>query len=498
MKRISRLFNRSYRGYCQTEGTLRQLDIILVSAAFGNVLFANTTGAALTGYAAALGAGEFLFGVISALPVLASLVQLFASYMVEKTGDRRLLLLCGGLAQRALWVVAAFIPYFIPPAAQGLRVYALLALVTMASASSSFVNVSHMSMVAEVVPMHIRGRYLTTRQRVITLFAMGGGLGGAFVLDHVAGMLGFAIVFGVGGLFGLADILMYWNFDFPPMRRAEHRITLAEGFRACFGTPKTRDFLIFWGAWTFAINLSSQFFNLYAIEVLGLPFTTIVLFGQIMSNVAAILVVQRWGRFTDRYGCAPLLMITCTVTGLLCLVWLPARPGGVLPLLLFNLLGGFFWCGTDTSALGMQLSHTPDIGRPLSLAIYAVVTNVSGAVAFLVGGAFLQWAKPLFADPGIRFAGAHFDHYKLLFAITAFARVLVAFALLPRVWNEKGYAPLAVYREVLSRARRRALVTYAWLRHHVSQKTLWQHILHKTPLNRSARHARRRRALLRH
>ncbi|MDR3084917.1 MAG: MFS transporter, partial [Christensenellaceae bacterium] len=291
-----RFWNRSYRDLVPSQDVLHQLDIIILSAAVGMFLFANTGGAALTGYASAFGAGEFVFGLISALPILASLVQLYVSYLIEKTGQRKKLFLIGGVIQRTAWVVVAFIPILVPEFAASSRIWVLLTLITLAAMAGSFVNVSHVSMMAEVVPMEIRGRYITTRQRTTTLFSLAAGLGAAFILDHLPGYWGYTVVFGVGGLCGIADILLYTKFEFPQLPRNERRFSLFEGALGCFKDEKTRRFLVFWMVWGFGINLSSAFFNKYALEMLGLSFTQIILFGQITSNLLSIFVLPRWGR----------------------------------------------------------------------------------------------------------------------------------------------------------------------------------------------------------
>jgi MFS family permease len=443
--RLTRFWNRSYRDYAPSKELLRQLDIIILSAAVGMFLFANTGGAALTGYASAFGAGEFVFGLISALPILASLMQLFVSYLVEKTGQRKRLFLIGGVIQRSAWVLVAFIPLFVPEFAASSRIWVLLTLITLAAMAGSFVGVSHVSMMAEVVPMEIRGRYITTRQRTTTLFSLAAGLGAAFVLDHLPGYWGYTVVFGVGGLCGIADILLYTRFEFPPLPRSEKRFSLFEGAIGCFKDERTRRFLIFWMVWGFGVNLSSTFFGKYAIEMLGLSFTQIILFGQITANLLSFLVLPRWGRFLDRYGAVPLMLFAGTVTSLVTLVWIPSVPGSVLTHLLFHILGGLIWSATDACAANMQLSHTPSLGRPLVLAVYAVTTSLAAALAFVSAGAFLELTRPAMQAANLTILGTPFDHYKLLFLITAVVRLSAVLFFLPRVWNEKGMTTREAY-----------------------------------------------------
>jgi len=448
---ICKLFNRSYRGIVRSDELLKQLDLIALSAAIGAILFSTTGGPAFTGYASALGAGEFMFGLISALPILGSMAQLIVSYLVEKTGKRKALFLAGGITQRSLWLLAAAIPLIMPERFAAYRIWALLGLITTAAIGASFVGITHTSMVAEVIPIDIRGRYLSTRQRLATVVSMISGFGASIVLDRFTGLTGYTVVFFVAGLAGLCDVLMYTRFKFPETPKHTGGFSLVNGFRECFRTVKTRDYLIFFCAWSFAVNISAPFFNKYAIDVLKLSFTQIILFGQISANIMALIIVRRWGRFIDRYGCVPLMLITGTVTSVLTLVWLPATPGNFVPLLLFNMIGGFFWCANEACALNMQLSHTPDIGRPLALALYAVVTSISAAAAFLCGGALLELTAPIMASAGITVFGTPFDHYKLLFIIATVLRFASVIIFLPRVWNEKGLAAKEVYKEISGR-----------------------------------------------
>ena len=451
--KICRLFNRSYRSIVRDDGLLRNLDLIALSAAIGTILFSNTGGAAFTGYASALGAGEFMFGLISALPILGSLVQLYVSFIMEKTGNRKLLFMIGGLFSRFMWLLIAFIPLFIPERFGEYRIWVLLVMITMAAMGASFVGVTHTTMVAEVVPLDIRGRYMTTRQRVMTLVSMLTGFGSSFILDQFAGLSGYTVVFCVASLAGLCDILMYTRFRFPETKRTADGFSLAKGFRQCFHERKTRDYIIFFCAWSFAVNISAPFFTKYSIDILKLSFKQIIIFGQIGANIMSLLVVKRWGRFIDRYGCVPLMLVTGTITGLLVLVWMPATIGNVIPLMVFNLIGGLFWCANEASAVNMQLSHTPDIGRPLALAIYAVVTSLSSAAAFIIGGAILEGLAPAMAAARLTVFGTPFDHYKLLFAVATVLRLSAILILLPRVWNEKGLKTKDVYVDIWRRAQ---------------------------------------------
>jgi len=62
---VYKLFNRAYRDYVRNDETLKQLNLIILAVAIGTLLFTAQGGVAFTGFASALGAGEFAFGLFS-------------------------------------------------------------------------------------------------------------------------------------------------------------------------------------------------------------------------------------------------------------------------------------------------------------------------------------------------------------------------------------------------------------------------------------------------
>jgi len=448
---IYRLFNRTYRDYVRSEDLLRQLNLIVVAAAVGTFLFTATGGVAFTGYASTLGAGEFAFGVITALPVLAGLMQIYVSHLLVKHEKYKMFFIVGGLIQRAAWVVIAFIPYFIP--VEQSRLFALVFLVTLASMAGSFLAISHTTLMGSVIPIEIRGRYVTTRQKVCTATSLIFGLCIAFFLDNIPGFIGYTIVFAVGGVAGIIDILIYFKIKFTSIPNKPEGFSLIKGIKDCFTVPVMRNYLLFWTFWFFAIHLSGPFFNKYAIDVLQLSYVTIILFGQIAAQTMAFLVISRWGVFLDRYGSVPVMVISTFVSTVLGLVWLFAVPGSIWPLFVFNFIGGMVWCANDACMVNMQMSHTPSKGRPAALAVYAVFTSIAAALALIIGGALLEYFSPVMVKLDWKFAGTSFDHYKLVFCISTVFRAVVSFFFLPKVWNEKDMSTREAYKKAFSEMR---------------------------------------------
>src|SRR5436305_13188456 len=77
---------------------------------FGSVWLTAVSGTPYTNFAKALHASEFQFGVLAALPFIASLISLPASLVTEATGKRKKIFLWGLYFQRLMWFPIAIVP----------------------------------------------------------------------------------------------------------------------------------------------------------------------------------------------------------------------------------------------------------------------------------------------------------------------------------------------------------------------------------------------------
>src|SRR5262245_59496370 len=73
----------------------RTLGLVTLAWLFGAVWITAVSGAPITMFAKHLGASEFQFGLLSALPFIASLLSLPASLLTERTGQRKKIFLYG-------------------------------------------------------------------------------------------------------------------------------------------------------------------------------------------------------------------------------------------------------------------------------------------------------------------------------------------------------------------------------------------------------------------
>src|SRR5437867_356835 len=94
----------------------RSLRLVMLAWVFGAAWVNITTGAALTRYAKLMQMPTFGFGLLAALPFAGALMQLFASYVLERFGGRKGVFITVGIIHRGFWLGVAAIPWIFPGA----------------------------------------------------------------------------------------------------------------------------------------------------------------------------------------------------------------------------------------------------------------------------------------------------------------------------------------------------------------------------------------------
>jgi MFS family permease len=147
-------------------------------------------------------------------------------------------------------------------------------------------------------------------------------------------------------------------------------------------------FLLYSALWSFAVNLSAPFFNLYLLGDLNLDVSVVTLYGSLGAG-ANLLMLMFWGRLADRIGNRPLMIFVGILVALTPLLWLEA---GTAPIFLWawfpllHILGGATWAAIDLCSGNLMMAVTPLRNQSIYFAIAAAVPGIAGAMGITVGG----------------------------------------------------------------------------------------------------------------
>ena len=419
-----------------TREHIKSLRLIIYAIALGTVCFNITGGIAMTGYLKALGTSDFVFGILISVPPAAGTLQIFTSYVLERTKKRRAMFIVGGLVQRLLWLPFGLVPFFVPMSAPLVRIWSAALLLLIASVSNQFISIAYSSLLADIIPIGIRGRYLGTRGRVSTVMGIIGGFLTAWLLERFPGFNGYALVFGLAALLGSTDITLFFWIDFPPMTETVQRDSFWHMFREVLKSKQVLGLMAFFTIWNFTFNLSAPFHLVYIRINLGMSNTAITLIAQILPNICTVIILSRWGRMIDRHGIRPVILRVGRYTSIVYLLWVFVAPGMLSYVLVIvaYIARGLLFCGMEISGQTAVLNRFPERNRSMYMAIHHCVTTLMGtALANITGGWLLD--NPLAALEGMNLSlfGFVLNRYNYLFLLTFILCVISAFVLLPRM-----------------------------------------------------------------
>ncbi len=400
-------------------------------------IFSNVTGGVLlSNFLVELHASATQIGLLSSIPMLANLLQPLGAYLGDRATSRHWYCFWVYVPSRLLWLILV-----IGIACVGwgkAQPEVLIGWTLTVMAISHFLgalgSASWLSWLSTLVPRRLRGRYFGIRNSAASFSSLLSVpvLGWMVSAGQGGSIQGYGLVLLLSVVSGLVSLgFQFFMVDVNPWVQQE----IQEGgevgkqggqeeIAPNVFLPFLRDrnfllFLLYFGFWMFAVNVSAPFFNLYMLGNLAIDLRWVTIYNSLQAG-ANLLMLVLWGKLADRIGNRSILLgvgIGVAVTPLLWLVtganllsiwvWFP----------LLHMLAGATWAGIDLCNNNLQLGVAPVRGQSSYFAIAALVAGVSGALGTTAGG-FLAELADYGGIPG-------------LFALSAGLRLL---ALLPLVF----------------------------------------------------------------
>lgn len=422
--------------------TLRQtMFLVTLAWVFGSVWQTATAGAPITLFAKSLGASNFQFGLLAAIPFLVALLSMPASVLIESTGKRKGIFLIGLTVMRVMWFPIALVPIWIfHTHGAGVAMGVFLVLMFIMQAGQAVGGPAWTPWMADIVPDAVRGRYFSRRKQWGVVSALPAALIVGWYLDQYvnkssveATLWGCAIIFMISAVFGLADIqLFHWvPASDPPPRKGSHLL------QAMKIPLRDRQFLIFCGfvaVLTFAVSFMGQFVTLYLIERIKVNATQTQLITLVAPLVAQFFVFSIWGHAADRMGKKPVLVIAALGLAPVALGWSFLGQSNIWLAYLLSAAGAALWAGVDTANFNimLEMSATKDEekgGGSAYVAVNTLIVSIFGFLGGFTSGAIAEalrsWEwKPIGSMRAIEF-------FDVLFVLSGGLRFLSVIVFLP-------------------------------------------------------------------
>jgi len=327
--------------------------LVTAAWAMGIIWMTCTGGSWMNTFQVMLGFSNTDFGLMTALPWAATLANLAAVVIMERTGLRKYVFIISKSISRLLWLVVAVI--LVTLAGTRAAVWLVLLTILAASVLDAVGTPAWMTWMGDLIPRRIRGRFLAMRGMISRLVLVPVAIGVSIFIDCMTDsskpvtpqaqpqlLWALAGLFFGSAFFGVADILVFLRIrevrpsvhDKPPPPAVS--ITVARSGRggvvsalsyavryvasvvgqlllAPLKDHAFRRYVLYGATITFAMGMGGSFFVRELREDLGLSHMSINAIYMILGPLMAIISANPWGRLMDRWGRRPMLMVATSV-----------------------------------------------------------------------------------------------------------------------------------------------------------------------------------------
>jgi len=422
-----------------------------------------------------IGFEDFHFGLMASVAYAATLGQLLAAVLIERTGLTKFQFIHCMMISRLLWLAVAAVPLILPIPSR-LALYTTLMVLLGLSFASSLASPAWITWMGDMIPKRIRGRYLGYRERLGRIARLPCVIAIGILLDAatVAGAperrdaqpLLFWItcaILAVGAVLGTIDIVLFYRIrEVVPSRSAGPVAPRTPRLRELLWDPLKdrvfRRYVLYGATITFAVSVGGWFFWLNGMENLGFGKLAMNVLFLAISPVSGMLAAKWWGKLIDSWGRRPVLILATFGTlfsishwffitrhtpapGFLVdaanwcagsLGWLVGKPGWVwvTPETPFGayliacagcIIGGAAWTGVMLAQTGVMLGFADGRGRSKYVAASAALLGIAGTLGGVVAGTVAAGLKHLQDAPLGPFL---WNNWHAVFAISLLARMM--------------------------------------------------------------------------
>ncbi len=373
-------------------------------------------------FALALNASNVQIGLVRAVPqLLGSFSQLIAVKLVDTVKRRKKIILTFVFLQALMWLPLLALTFFFRNSVYS--VPALIVLITLFAAFGNMVTPAWWSLIGELVPEEMRGRYFGLRNKISGIFGIVSVLTAGYLLDIFSKtnvFVGFALLFAVAFISRMISLSFLGR-----MQEKEYFVDGESQFSFGAFVKKLRYtnfgvFAIFSTMMMFAVNFAGPFFSVYMLKELKFSYALFTAVSMAQS-VVYFLFMPYWGRITDRYGNKHIMTICGFLIPVVPILWiLNPNPYYLFAIQIFS---GFVWAGFDLSTANFIFDAVSPQKRARVVGFYNVLLGSAIFLGASLGGLSATYLTPILLLGSI----------KTIFLISAGLRFLVAAVFLAKI-----------------------------------------------------------------
>jgi MFS family permease len=345
------------------------------------------SGPFLTGYLLFLGASSGEIGFVLAITTVVNISQILMAVLMQKFRNRKRIIVIFGSLHRIGWASVGLIPMFFD---KEWWVIIYMILYSTAFLSNALAGVVWTSLISDMVPAQVRGRYFGIRNTIHGAIGSVALYVGGVILDHHPGYQGFTYLFVISGICAIWNMFAYMLYPNPPFEGSTESKPLG-----MIGKPlKDQDFIkaiLFLSLWLFLQGTSVPFFNYVMLKLMNISYQWVSIV-TVAHTIVMMISYYIWGNLNARFSAKTLLYWSLPMIAAACLLWgtLAFLPG-LLVLFLVHILLGIGLGGFNQMVFTFTIGDTPKSERPMYIAVYSALTGFAAFLGPILGGRIYEW-----------------------------------------------------------------------------------------------------------
>ncbi len=336
-------------------------------------------------------ASNFLIGFANSIIYYPGILQPLFAILLRRV-SRRPLIFVSALFGRGGFIIAILFVLLFP----GETSKAAFPFVLVLSAVFSALGFGWSTLMADLVPESMRGKYFALRNALASVSGFVVILLAGYILKNYSDPAqlpaGFLIIYLIAFVANSIGA-MFFLFQYDPPSTEVVTGSVGEDFKKIFADGNFLRFIGMSVFFTFVLSLTGPFYNVYILEYLKMPYDTLSLCTA-LAVLVSILGLFFWGKISDIIGNRIVARITLMALMFQPVLWIFVRPeSSLLSSVLLIILPAFFGAGWGLVSYNSLLSISPNTNRSLYLGIYSSFVAVAGIVAPLIGGGIIDYVR---------------------------------------------------------------------------------------------------------
>jgi MFS family permease len=379
-------------------------------------------------FAIFLKASPLQLSLLATLPLfIGALFQILGLWSLQLVSSRRTIVVCASMLNALVWAGIATLALF------GDGQTAVLFLIVGAvfyHASGNFSAPPWNSLIGDLVPADIRGRYFGLRNRLIGFCTFMAVLVAGQTLDLSERFdnprLGFVIIFSIACLSRLLSVRYLKQYEDPALEvRREDHFSFWQFVSRTHRSNFAR-FVMYAAIVNAAVNVSAPFFAVYMLNELHLSYIEFTLVTA-TNTVTQFLTMQHWGALSDQFGNKRIINVCGVGIALTPILWVF---GSSLPYLFFiQIFAGFVWAGFNLAAVNFIFDAVSPAKRARCVAYQGLVNGLFVLLGSLFGAWFVENVPASVSMLGLTWAP--YSSLYFVFVLSGLVRLFASVALLP-------------------------------------------------------------------